>query len=73
MDKTERIRKIAQSEDDAVLLAKVYDRIMNGIQRQIPVSTFFLAPGQQHLVRSLLAGEDIRFFGGTDEYERAVC
>lgn len=73
MDKTERIRKTAQSEEDAVLLAKVYDRITNGIRRQIPVSTFFLAPAQQRLVRSLLSGEDIRFFGGTAEPERAVC
>lgn len=73
MDKRERIHKIAQTEEDRILLAKVHDKITAGIRRQIPVSTSFLSPREQQLVKNLLSGEDLHFFGGTQEPERAVC
>lgn len=73
MNKRERIKKIAQSEEDQILLAKVHDRILAGIQRQLPAWTFFLSPREQQMVKSMFLGEDLHFFGGTQEPERAVC
>ncbi len=73
MDKSELIRKIAQSDEDRILLARVHDRITTGIRRDIPAFTHFLSPREQQLVKAMLPGEYLLFFGGTPEPERAIC
>ena len=73
MDRREKIARLAQSKDDEVLLAKVYERITMASQRNIPASTGFLSKREQMLAQELLRGEDFRFFGGTELSEREVC
>ena len=46
----ERIEKIAETGDDRMLLAKIYEKINTGMQRCIPVSTAFLSPREQEIV-----------------------
>ena len=73
MDKGALIARLAQTEEDRILLARVYDRIMTGFARQIPACTSFLTPREQILVSSLLHGMDVCFFGGTPSSERKIC
>lgn len=73
MDKAALIAKLAETEEDRILLAKVYDRITMASTREIPASTAFLSPREQVLVASLLRHEEIIFFGGTASAERKVC
>ena len=73
MDRREKIARLAQSKDDEVLLAKVYERITMAAQRGIPASTGFLSKREQMLAQELLRGEEFRFFGGTERSEREVC
>ena len=42
MEKREKIEKLAQGKDEAMLLARVYDRITLAAQRNIPAATCFL-------------------------------
>ena len=73
MDKAQRIEKIARIEEDRILLAKVYDKIMVGVCRQIPASTMFLTPREQQLVKTLFRDVDVVFFGGVSGAERGIC
>ena len=73
MDKASLIASLAETEEDKILLARVYDKIMNGYSRQIPAVTAFLTPREQALTSSLLRGTDLVFFGGAEEAERKIC
>ena len=73
VDRREKIARLAQSKEDEVLLARVYERITLAAQRNVPVSTCFLSKREQMLCQELLRGEDFRFFGGTELSEREVC
>lgn len=73
MEKSELIGKIAQSDEDRILLARVHDRISAGIRRDIPAYTHFLSPRERQLVMKLFPSENLIFFGGTEEPERTVC
>lgn len=72
MDRS-RIAHIAQTPEDAVLLAKLWDRINTGMQRNVPVSTAFLSLREQALARSLFGTQaGLTAFGGYDGAERRV-
>lgn len=73
MEKREKIEKLAQDKDEAMLLARVYDRIAGAEQRNIPAATAFLSPREQALTRQLLRGMHLSFFGGVPEAERSMC
>ena len=65
MDKREQIARMAQTKEDEMLLARVYERMTNAAARSIPASTCFLSKREQMLAAELLRGQDIRFYGGT--------
>ena len=74
MDRREKIERLAQTPEDRVLLAKVYERIEAGRQREILTNTGFLSQREQALARQLL-GEipGLCFFGGYDGAERRIA
>jgi len=72
MDRS-NIEKIAQSAEDRVLLAKLWDKIQSGIRRDIPANTCFLSPREQEMARYLFGTEPgLRFFGGYEDAERKM-
>ena len=64
MDKREQIARMAQTKEDEILLARVYERITSAAARNIPAATAFLSKREQMLAAELLRGQDIAFFGG---------
>ena len=70
MDRRENIARLAQTKEDAVLLARVYERITMAAQRNVPASSCFLSKREQMLVQELLRGEEFVFFGGAALSER---
>ena len=73
MEKRQMIAALAESEEDKLLLARIYDRIQGGVQKNIPAATPFLTLREQDLARRLLRDVPVTFFGGYDGAERAVC
>ena len=72
MDRS-NIEKIAQSSENRVLLAKLWDKIHAGIRRCIMANTCFLSPREQELARYLFGVEPgLSFFGGYDDAERKM-
>ena len=74
-DKMDRsnIEKIAQSQEDKVLLAKLWDKINAGIRRSIPANTCFLSPREQEMARYLFGDKPgLQFFGGYEDAERKM-
>lgn len=72
MDRS-NIEKIAQSAEDKVLLAKLWDKINAGMRRNIPASTCFLSPREQEMAKYLFgAPEGLHFFGGYADAERKM-
>ena len=72
MDRS-NIDKIAQSSEDRVLLAKLWDKISAGIRRCIPANTCFLSPREQEMARYLFGAEPgLAFFGGFEDAERKM-
>lgn len=74
-DKMDRsnIDKIAQSSEDRVLLAKLWDKINAGMRRNIPANTCFLSPREQEMARYLFGVETgLLFFGGYGDAERKM-
>ena len=45
------IEKIAQNQEDKVLLAKLWDKISAGIRKNIPANTCFLSPREQDMAQ----------------------
>ena len=67
------IEKIAQNADDKMLLSKVWDKINNGISRNIPAHTGFLSPRELEMTRFLFGdAEGLHTFGGFDDAERKM-
>ena len=58
MDRREKIARLAQTKEDEVLLARVYERITMAAQRNVPASSCFLSKREQMLVQELLRGEE---------------
>ena len=53
VDRREKIARLAQSKEDEVLLARVYERITLAAQRNVPASTCFLSKREQMLAQEL--------------------
>ena len=67
------IEKIAHTPEDRVLLAKVWDKINAGMQRNIPASTCFLSPRELEMTRYLFGDvPGLRTFGGYNGAERQM-
>ena len=69
------IDKIAQTQEDRILLAKLWDKINSGIRRNIPAATCFLSPREQEMARYLFGDADglLRFGGYADAERRILC
>ena len=67
------IEKIAQTEEDKILLARLWDKISAGIRKNIPVSTCFLAPREQEMTRYLFGAlPGLYAFGGYEDATRKL-
>lgn len=67
------IDKIAQSQEDKVLLAKVWDKINAGIRKNILAASPFLTLREQEMCRYLFGNEPgLQFFGGYEDAERKL-
>ena len=73
MDKQKLIAMVAENEEDRVLFARLYDRLVGAEQKNIPGVTCFLSPREQVLTKRMLPQLGLQFFGGFPEAERAVC
>ena len=72
MDRS-NIEKIAQNSQDRILLAKIWDKITAGMQRNIPVHTAFLSPMELEMTRFLFGQpEGLIAFGGFPDAERKM-
>ena len=67
------IEKIAQTPEDRLLLAKLWDKINAGIRKNIPASTCFLSPRELEMTRFLFGDEPGLYpFGGYADAERKM-
>lgn len=67
------IEKIAQTAEDRMLLAKIWDKINAGMQRNIPANTAFLSPRELEMARYLFGEpEGLTAFGGYEGAERKM-
>ena len=67
------IEKIAQTAEDKVLLAKLWDKINAGLRKNILSSTCFLSPREQEMARFLFGDlEGLYAFGGYEKAERKM-
>ena len=73
MDKQKSIAAAAETEEDRLLLARIYDRLTHGANRDIFATTGFLSPREQALVQRLLPHVPLVFFGGCQEAERRMA
>ena len=75
MDKQKLISSLADTQEDAILLAKIYDRLTAGERRNIPASTSFLTGREQLLAERMLQQvgvPNLHAFGGVSGAERKV-
>ncbi len=67
------IEEIAQTQEDRILLSKLWDKIDAGIRRNIPANTAFLSPREQEMARYLFGSTPgLCFFGGYSDAERKM-
>lgn len=67
------IEKIAQTPEDRLLLAKLWDKINAGIRKNIPANTCFLSPRELELANYLFGKPEGLFsFGGYPDAERKM-
>lgn len=67
------IDKIAQTPEDRVLLARLWDKINSGISRNILAATAFLSPREQEMARFLFGNADgLQFWGGYENAQRKM-
>lgn len=72
MDRS-NIDKIAQTPEDRMFLAKIWDKVYTGIRKDIPAYTTFLSEREQEMVRFLFGeAPGLQFFGGCEEAERKI-
>ena len=65
------IDKIADNDEDRVLLAKLWDKMQAGIRKNIPSHTGFLSPRELELARYLFGSEPgLYVFGGYEDAQR---
>ena len=69
----DNIEKIAQNSEDRLLLAKIWDKIQNGMRRNIPANTAFRSPRELEMARYLFGQpEGLYAFGGYEDAERRM-
>lgn len=67
------IEKIAQTSEDRMLLAKLWDKINAGIRKNIPANTCFLSPRELEMAKYLFGEpEGLYTFGGYTDAERKM-
>ena len=67
------IEKIAQSQEDRLLLAKLWDKINTGMRKNIPANTCFLSPRELEMARFLFGDvPGLYAFGGWEDAERKM-
>ena len=67
------IEKIAQSQEDKVLLAKLWDKITAGMRKNIIASTCFLSPRELNMAKFLFGEQEgLCSFGGYADAERRM-
>ncbi len=67
------IDKIAQTPEDRVLLARLWDKINNGISRNILASGGFLSPREQEMAQFLFGNTPgLQFWGGYENAQRKM-
>ncbi len=67
------IKKIAQTPEDKVLLAKIWDKITTGIRKNIMTSTCFLSLHEQDMAQYLFGNlEGLSYWGGYEDAERKM-
>ena len=72
MDRS-NIEKIAQSAEDKLLLAKLWDKINAGMRKNIPANTCFLSPRELDMAKFLFGEpEGLYAFGGYGDAERKM-
>ena len=72
MDRS-NIDKIAKTDEDRILLAKIWDKLRAGMGKNIPASTCFLSPRELEMSRFLLGSpEGLYAFGGYPDAERKM-
>ena len=73
MDKQKSIARVAENDEDRMLFARLYDRLVGAEQKNIPGVTCFLSPREQVLTKRMLPELELRFFGGQEHAERNIC
>ncbi len=76
MDRQKLILSLSETQEDQILLARVWDRISAGFQRSIPSATSFLSGREQLLAEQLCRQGKLPepvFFGGYAAAERRVA
>lgn len=67
------IEKIAKTDEDRMLLAKLWDKITAGMSRNVPAHTNFLSPRELEMARFLFGEpEGLYAFGGYGDAERKM-
>lgn len=67
------IDKIAQTAEDKVLLAKIWDKINMGLRKNIMSNTGFLSPRELEMTRFLFGDlDDLHRLGGYEDAERRM-
>ena len=67
------IEKIAQSAEDRLLLAKLWDKMNAGMRKNIPAATCFLSPRELEMAKYLFGEqESLHAFGGYEDAERKM-
>ena len=65
------IEKIAQSAEDRLLLAKLWDKMNAGMRKNIPAATCFLSPRELEMAKYLFGEQEgLYAFGGYGDAER---
>lgn len=71
----DHIEKIAHNPEDRILLAKLWDKINNGVRRNIPSNTGFLSPRELEMARFLFGEPEglVTFGGYADAQRKMLC
>ena len=76
MEKQKLIQALAESQEDTVLLARIWDRLSSGERRNIPAVSSFLSEREQMLVMRMAHQGGLAepvFFGGFSGAERKIA